>query len=289
MEGFLDAYSKIIGLLVLALVIIMLSSTPTMILTKSINTIGTELSHATEDETHVRTKMDFGSNEHISAFPQQVGNWTAYDYDTTQLAEMLDTDTMLMRTYKRPELDRPVFFLIMQSTNRSSFHPPIVCYPALGYPVEEEGKVQVPVQNASWAEGPWLSERDVTFNGTITAKKIVVGKETDEGTVAERRVVLYFYVKDRPFTSNTVTMVRVSAIAPTTGSYDQVLDITKTFMGDTIPYMFEIQGDSPPLFITLASSGSAIHKGVLGLLLLAPFTIIFHPQLRQRMRRRNRE
>ena len=288
MEGFLDAYSKIIGLLVLALVIIMLSSTPTMILTKSITTIGTELSHATEDETHVRTKMDFGSNEHMNAFPLQVGNWTAYDYDTTQLAEKLDTDTMLMRTYKNPALDRPVFFLIMQSTSRSSFHPPIVCYPALGYPVEDEGKVQVPVQNASWAEGQWLSERDVTFNGTITAKKIVVGKETGEGTVVERRVVLYFYVKDRPFASNTVTMVRVSAIAPIEGSYDQVLDITKMFMGDTIPYMFELQEDLPPLYTSLAS-GSAIDKGVLGLLLLAPLTIIFYPQLKQRTRRRNRE
>ena len=281
MGRFFGEYSKIIGLLVLVFVIIMLFSTPSMILAKAVTTIGTELSHATEDETHVRTKLDFGNNEHIQAFPKQIGDWTASDYNTTRLAESLGADVMLMRAYSHPKLYQPVFFLIMQSNNRSSFHPPIVCYPALGYTIAEEGKEEVPVQNASWAEGQWLSEKDVTFNGTIAVKKLVVVKEAEEdGKITERRVVLYYYVKDRPFASNTVTMVRVSAIAPTEGSYEGVLNISKEFMGDTVPCMFEMQREESTLFTSLAS-GSIVEKAALLMLLLAPLAIIFYPQIRK--------
>ena len=281
MGRFFGEYSKIIGLLVLVFVIIMLFSTPSMILAKAVTTIGTELSHATEDETHVRTKMDFGNNEHIQAFPKQIGDWTASDYNTTRLAESLGADVMLMRAYSHPKLYQPVFFLIMQSNNRSSFHPPIVCYPALGYTIAEEGKEEVLVQNASWAEGQWLSEKDVTFNGTIAVKKLIVVKEAEEdGEITERRVVLYYYVKDRPFASNTVTMVRVSAIAPTEGSYEGVLNISKEFMGDTVPCMFEMQREEPTLFTSLAS-GSIVEKAALLMLLLVPLAIIFYPQIRK--------
>ena len=286
MKSFFEEYSKIIGLLVLVFVIILLLSTPSMILAKAVTTIGTELSHATEDETHVRTKMDFGSNEHIQAFPMQIGNWTGSDYNTTRVAESLGADVLLMRAYSHPKLYQPVFFLIMQSNNRSSFHPPIVCYPALGYTIVEEGKEEVSVQNASWAEGQWLSEKDVTFNGTIAVKKLVVVKEAEEdGKITERRVVLYYYVKDRPFASNTVTMVRVSAIAPTEGSYEGVLNISKEFMGDTVPCMFEMQREEPTLF-TLLASGSATDKVALVMLILAPLAIIFYPQLKEIPRRR---
>ena len=280
MKTFFEEYSKIIGLLLLAFVIIILLSTPSMLLAKSITTIGTELSHATGDETPVRAMMDFGSNEHMQAFPEQIGDWKGSDYNTSGIAESLGADVLLMRAYSHPKLYQPVFFLIMQSTNRSSFHPPIVCYPALGYTIEEEAKGEVPVHNVSWAAGPWRSEKDVTFNGTISARKLIVVKESKEdGKVTERRVVLYFYVKESPFASNTITMVRVSALAPLEGSYDGILNITKEFMGDTMPYMFEIREEKPMLFTVLAS-GSASGKVALVMLFLAPFIIIFYPQIR---------
>lgn len=292
-KTFFEEYSRIIGLLLLAFVIIILLSTPSMLLAKSITTIGTELSHAAGDETPVRAKMDFGSNEHMQAFPEQIGDWTGSDYNTSRVAESLGADVMLMRAYSHPKLYQPVFFLILQSTNRSSFHPPIVCYPALGYTIEEEGKGEVPVHNVSWAAGPWRSEKferehGVLFNGTISAKKLIVVKESkEEGKVTERRVVLYFYVKESPFglTSNTVTMVRVSALAPLEGSYDGVLNITEAFMGDTMPYMFEIREEEPILF-TVLTSGSVSGKVALTMLFLAPFTIIFYPQIRNRIKKR---
>ena len=282
MKSFFAEYSKIIGLLLLGFVIIILLSTPSMLFAKTITTIDTELSHATGDATPVRAKMDFGSNEHVRAFPKQIGDWRGSDYNTAGIAESLGADVMLMRSYTNPKSYQPVFFLLMQSNNRSSFHPPTVCYPALGYTVEEESKETIPVRNVSWAEAPLLStweKQTGIFKGTISAKKILVSKESD-GKVTERRVVLYFYVKESPM-SNKVTMARASALVPTEGSYDEILNITKEFMGETIPYMFEMRKKEEPVLFILLASGSIIGKVVIVLLFLAPLTLIFYTQIRK--------
>ena len=285
MKSFFAEYSKLIGLLLLGFVLILLLSTPSTLFAKTITTIDTELSHASEDANFVRAKMDFGSNEHMQAFPKQIGDWSASDYSTMGVAESLGADVMLLRAYSHPKLYQPVFFLIIQSKNRSSFHPPIVCYPALGYTIEEEGKAEIPVRNISWVEEPLFGTAEKVSNVTIPAKKLIVVKESKgEGDgngnkkVTERRVVLYFYVKESPFTSDNVTMIRVSALAPVEGSYDGILTITTELLGDTIPCMFELQKKEPlVLFILL---GSLAGKVVVGLLFLAPLVIIFYPQIK---------
>ncbi len=243
MKSFFEEYSLLIGFLLLALVIIILLSTPSSILASSVTTIDTELIHASGDAMSVRTMMDFGSSEHIAAFPMIIGDWRGNDYETAKLKESLGADVMLMRAYSHPKIYQPVFFHILQSNNRSSFHPPIVCYPALGYTIEEEGRTNILVHNVSWVEEPLFgvpATKSLYHNVTISAKKLIVVKESNaDGKVTERRVVLYFYVKDNPLSSDTVTIVRVSALAPVDGSYEGVLNICKDFMGDTFPYMFE--------------------------------------------------
>jgi hypothetical protein len=288
MESYVEKYSRVVGLFLLAVVISTLLSTPSMIFARRITTIDTELSHATGEETPVQTLMDFGNNEHINAFPKHIGDWNASDYDTTGVAESLGADVMLLRAYSHPKLYQPVSFLIMQSKSRSSFHPPIVCYPALGYTIEEEGKEEIFVHNASWASKPvlpaWESRKEEMgyFNGTISVKKLIVVKESEkEGNkeVTERKVVLYFYVKKSPFVSNNVTMVRVSALAPLEGSYEGILNVTKEFMGDTFPCMFEIRKEEPLVLFILLSSLAG--KVVIGLIVLPLLLIIFYPQIKR--------
>ena len=104
MKTFLEDYSRIIGFILLVILICLLLSTPSAILARGITTIGTELSHAAGDETPVRAKMDFGSNEHMQAFPKQIGDWNGSDYNTTGVAESLGADVMLLRAYTHPEL-----------------------------------------------------------------------------------------------------------------------------------------------------------------------------------------
>ncbi len=200
---------------------------------------------------------------------------------------------MLMRAYSHPEIRQLVFFHILQSNNRSSFHPPIVCYPALGYTIAEEGRESISVQNVSWVEefsipesklGELIKEKYLNesayFNGTFSAKKLIVTKEVD-GKVKERRVVLYFYVKDNPLSSDTVTVVRVSALAPTDGSYEGVLNICKDFMGDTFPYMFEFQEEEGIIEVQLAKSGIGGWL-IIGALVSVPIGIIVYPRIKKR-------
>ena len=290
MKSFFEEYSRIIGLLLLALLFILLFSTPSTFFARSITTIDTELSHASGREIMVEMKMDFGNNEHMRAFPRHINGWKGSDYNTERVAKSLGADVMLMRAYLHPESYQPVFFLIVQSRNRSSFHPPVVCYPALGYTIEEEGKEEIPVHNVSWVAKPIYSisesrkEERGYFNGTISSKKLVVSKESN-GRVTERRVVLYFYVKEG-ISSNDITMIRVSAIAPTEGSYEGVLNLTSAFMGETVPYMFEPQQKQPTMF-TLITSNSVTGKLTVLLLLIIPFLLIFYPQLRN-LKRKNR-
>lgn len=74
-------------------------------------------------------------------------------------------------------------------------------------------------------------------------------------------------------------MVRVSALAPIEGSYDGVLNITKEFMSETIPCMFEMQKEeSSVLFILLSSLAG---KVLIGVLFLVPLVIIFYPEIKR--------
>ena len=287
--AFFKTYAKIIGVVMLTFVIIMLFSTPSMILAKQVTVIGTELSYAAGDELPVRTKLDLGNNEHMQAFPKQIGAWSGVDYTTTGLMQQLGADVVLMRAYSHPQLYQPVFFLIMQSHNRTSFHPPIVCYPALGYTIEEEGTEKVTVHNVTWVEEPLLSREEVKLTeATLPVKKLVVVKQAaDTARVTERRVVLYFYVKEPPMTSNAITMVRIEALAPIDGSSEGILSISREFMAETIPRMFEVQRPERSIFSSLAS-GSIAEKLVLIILFLAPLAVIFYPELRARSHRRSR-
>ena len=282
MKRFFEEYHGIIGALLLTFVIIILFSTPSMIFAKSFTTIGTELSHASSDETLVRSKIDFGSIEHMRAFPKEIGNWWGSDYETKGLAKRLGADVLLMRAYSNPDYYQPVFFLIMQSYNRSSFHPPIVCYPALGYTIVEEGKEEIQVQDVNWEEEPLYSKpynkTRLSSNRTISAKKLIVVKESPEGGIKERRVVLYYYVKEKPI-ANKITMVRVSALAPLEGSYDAILNLCKEFMADTIPCMFEPGRTEVSVFYILLAYGPVI--GTLSILLLftVPLAMIFYTRI----------
>jgi len=303
-KSFWHQYSLLIGLSILAFILIFLLTT-TEQLTEQLTSshvlfIDSELSSASENETPVLTKLDLSSSEHLKKFPAEIGDWRGSDYDTSTLETQMEADSMLMRAYSKPGLYQPIFFLVMQSGLQSSFHPPLVCYPALGYTIEEEGRETIPIVNTGWAATPskeWPSVtkspgyRSLYFQGSIPAKTLVVSKQS-EGKVIERRVVLYFYIKDNKFMSNKLTMIRVSALAPLSGSYDGILNMEKEFVRDAFPYMFEIQqrkqGQGQMIIVHLANSG------VGGCLLLAflfsmPLAILIYPRLAGSQSRRKKK
>jgi len=281
-----EDYTTIIGTLALVFVVIILLSTPSMLLAKQVSMIDTELSHASGHETSVRVKMDFGSNAHVQALPTTIGEWqNVGSCNKSQLAEQLGADVMLLRGYRRQGSYQPVFLLIIQSNNRSSFHPPIVCYQAVGYKIEEETTEEIRVSNTTWAESPWYPnvelEEPGIFNGSISAKKLVIAKESD-GKVTKRKVVLYFYVKDNPVFTDKITMIRVSAHAPINGSYEEALNLTKDFMGEVVPYMFEVRKEEEIIAVQLARSGIGGWL-IIGALVSVPVGIIVCPRIKRRV------
>ena len=268
--NFVKRYSLIIGLCLLILIVVVLLSEPGLVFSRGVTFIDTELSRTSGSEAYVRTRMDFGSQEHMSSFPSTIGDWEGWDYDTTQQRELLGADVILLRGYGYPGLYLPIFLTVMQARTESSFHPPEICYPSQGFKIQEEGTESVIVTDTSWAE----SQRSIT----IPLRKLVVYRESGQ-QIIDRRVVLFCYVKGNQFTSDTITMIRTEGQAPVDGSYDGILDVEKTFFAQTIPYMFEPAKASAwdPLALKLAGSGAGGYIAIT-FMLLVPLTIVIYPR-----------
>jgi hypothetical protein len=249
-----------IALFVLVLLLLLIS--PGMMFSPVITFIDTELYRASGNEASVRTIMDFGSEEYMSAFPRGVGKWQGYDYDTTEYVELLGADVMLLRSYEPSTFSQPLFFLVLQAKTESSFHPPEICVRAQGGEVQEAGEEKVVITDANWVkESPSLS---------IPMKKLVVTKNNKDGTIRERRLMLFCYVKGNQFYSDTITMIQVEALVPLQGSYEGTLNEEKDFISQAIPLMFEPAKEEAwrPLAIVL------IEKGIVGYLIIAAMILV---------------
>ena len=273
--GFYKRYAVLIGIFFLTCIVILLFSTPSVMFSSGVSFVDTELYRSSGNETYVTTKMDFGDNELVASFPSEMGEWEGYDYDSTGAAEQLGADVMLMRGYTYAGLYQPIFFLIMQARTESSFHPPTVCYPSQGYEIEEESSEQVLVTDIDWVG------QQNTADISIPVKKLVVYKES-KGNVTERRVVFYWYVKSNQFTSDTITMIRVSALAPIQGSYEGILDVMKSFTSDAFPHMFEVedQENGQTLAARLTDFGIPGYLAI-AFAICAPLSIIVYPGIRR--------
>ena len=270
--NFLRRHYLIIGSFILACVILVLLSDPSLVFSHGVTFIDTDLHRSSGDEAYVRTKMDFGSQEHMSAFPTQIGEWKGYDYDTSKDRESLGADIILLRSYSSPGFYQPIFFLIMQAKTESSFHPPNICYVSQGFKIQEEAKEKISITSTGWAEASQTI--------LVPLNKIVVFKES-QGQVTERRVALYCYIKGNQFTSDTITMIRIEALTPMDGSYEGILNLEKDFLAQTIPYMFEPAKGTQwnPLVLQITQVGVVGYIAIT-LLLIIPLLIIVYLRTR---------
>jgi hypothetical protein len=250
-------------------------TSPNLLFSPVVSFIDTDLYKVSGNEASVSTKTDFGSEEHMAAFPREIGKWTGYDYDTTKYVELLGADVMLLRNYEPSTFTQPVFFLILQAKTESSFHPPEVCVRAQGGLIQEEGDEKVVVTEADWVKGP--------SSISIPLKKIVTTKSSKDGTVIERRVLLFCYVKGNQFYNDTITMIQIEALAPLQGSYDGTLNEEKDFISQAMPLLFEPAQTSEwrPLVMTLTESGTSGYL-VIAFLLLLPAAIIAYPRIHRK-------
>jgi hypothetical protein len=278
----------LIGGLIMLFVVVFLVSNPQEIFS-STSFIDTELSSSTGLEVPVRTRMDLGSRRFLEDFPTQIGDWHGYDLDAEYVKEQSGADVALLRTYVKDTLSQPVWLVVMYSGNAASFHPPPICYPALGYQIEEQGRDLVNVKDISWLERSgdvdvsvlpdWVREavKDIPVSEIgylVSVKRLVIIKQ-ENGQITDRRVVLYFYVKSKAL-SPEIGMIRGSALAPLSGSYDDSLDVVKELMSEAIPRLFEPR-DPGNLFITSIAVWGIKGYLLILLLLAVPGTMIGYP------------
>ena len=75
-------------------------------------------------------------------------------------------------------------------------------------------------------------------------------------------------------------MIRVSARAPINDSYEEALNLTKDFMAEVVPYMFEVRGEEDITAVQLAKSGIGRWL-IIGVLVSVPIGIIVYPRVRK--------
>ncbi len=273
-------YLSVAGIFLLAISITFMCSSSQLIFSRGVSFVSTELSQSPGQETLAWSKTGFKTNEEIMAFPTHLGEWEGYDWDKRQSADLRETlgaNVFLMRNYYRPGFSNPVFFLIVQAKESSALHPPVVCYNALGYHVEEEEDTL----KLTSADQDETAASSAMSSGTIPMKKLVVFKSSGD-TVTERRVVLYCYLKGGQFTRDTINLIRISAIVPVEGSYDNILAEMKGFAGLAIPQLFDEQqeGENQTLLADLAGRGPD-GKALIFLAFAMPIALVTHPLWRK--------
>lgn len=243
--GFLDDYHGIIGILLLALVIIILFSTPSMLFAQSIQAIGTDLGQ-TGNEKFIRTKMGFSTQ-----VPEEVGKWSRTGHTTSDL---YGNKTLPVYTH----LSHSITFAVTQNSLNLT-----------NYTVQEQETDEITVTNATWVQNPVFSRNEGKV--TIPVKRMEISGETGNHSV------MYFYVKDNPLISDEITIVSVST--PVNTSYNHV-NTSKEFMSSAIPYMFEFRGEENLVIGEILRQGT---NGILAVLLsvLIPVGVILYPLLKR--------
>ncbi len=232
---------KIAGsLIVIALIVVLLFSSPGAFFSTGVSFIDTELHGSSDSGQFVRTRMDLADPQQVGRIIEQT-EWTGYQYDWEEFKQMLGAETLAAWSCYHPSSSRVVWFLIIQSKDTTSFHPPPVCYQSLGYIIEEESTIDIPVPGEGWAmEGVFeFSDDPHIYGGSVRVKELIVARKVGSNQM-DRRLVLYCYLKEeRTAYPSTITMIRVSAIIPSSDSYEDVLTLEKKLITDFFPLMFE--------------------------------------------------
>jgi hypothetical protein len=225
----------------------------------------------------VQSKEDLSNPTVMSNFPKIIGTWQGYDYPVETYIAELQADAMLVRVYEPPTFSQPLFFNIVVSKTDSSFHSPSGCFISAGYQIQAEAQENVTITDTSWI----VNQSKVI----VPLDELVVTKNNADGTINERRLVLFFYVKGNPFYTDSITMIEVDAVIPLQGSYDEFLNEEKGFLNQAIPLMFSqpsTENDYHPIFLTLVDWGVG-GDAVIAILIIIPLTIIFYSFVKRRL------
>ncbi len=282
-----NQWSFIIGITLLVVAIVILCSAPGMFWASGLQFVDTELRGTSDTCIVVRTLSDFGDAQVMEALPLQQAGWSRSDEDLQNVATQLGAKTLLTWSCRHESTPHLIWFLILQSKDVSAFHPPAVCYQSQGWDIQEEEIITVRVDGNDWIESNLMnpsSDGTPLIEVDINVNKLVITKQQGEMTW-QRRVVLYYYIKpSKSVTPEEVTMIRVSAPVPVTGSYEHILKLEKLIIADTIPLMFESANEEKIIARRLLDNSSLLGGLVIAVIVLIPIGLIMYPHICKRMK-----
>ncbi|MFC2071781.1 exosortase-associated EpsI family protein [Chloroflexota bacterium] len=277
------------GLFILTFVLVILLYRPTPSLRGAFINIDTHLTGGSGKVSVAKLKISLNEQQHLDGFPYQIGDRQGTDDEEVEyLKKILKADTLLLRMYTSDSFRQPIFLLIIHSPRSNSFHPPRVCYRGQGYSIEEESKDAIYVKDTalkkrieepSWDTlGEWFSVKFgiPVYPAEIPVNKLIVYK-TDKNETVERRLVYYLYLKDLEFTSHEFSMLRVSALIPVNGHYDDVEREMKDFMSEVLALIFEDYGEERERVISIIVGLGPKGYFILAALFVVPLAMIIYP------------
>ena len=267
-------YFLLTGIGLLTVVVLALLVSSDFIFSPAITVIGSDLNKASSNQVTVTTRTDLGDPAWMADFPYNIGKWHGRDYDTADTKEALGADTLLLRGYDPANFSQPLFLTIVQSKTDSSFHAPDYCYPFQGYKIQENTSENLSVTSTTWANNH--------SSLIIPMNKLVVTRNSSNGEIVERRVVLFFYIKGNQFYSDMLTMIEVQALCPIQGSYQGALDEEKDFIKQISPLLFQPGKETgQPLVVSLTKKGPGGYAAI-ALMLVIPVGIAAFPFVKRR-------
>ena len=109
-------FTRLTGFMLLAIVFIILLTPPNTIFSQDVSFIYPSLDNPKADQISVKTKMDFGDQQHVESFPYEIEHWTARDRDPEDVQEtrkQLGADVLVERYYYKPGLWKGLTFMII--------------------------------------------------------------------------------------------------------------------------------------------------------------------------------
>jgi hypothetical protein len=268
-------YFIVVGIFILVVVILFLLISPTFLFSPMV-TVDTNLYATSNNAVFVQTKTDFGSQEALSNFPKNFGTWIGYEYSVETYIKALGADTMLWRGYMSPTFGQTISLTITKSKTDSTFHDPKACINGV---VEEEV-----YERCALTDVTWVGQTNTSTPLYIPLNKLVYTVSKADGTVYQRRMILFFYVKGNQFYSDTVTKVQMELLVPLSGSYEDQLNVGNEFLNQIFPMLFSPAEEKPyhPLLLTLTDWGVGGYVLII-VLFLIPIGIMVYPRIRRRV------
>ncbi len=227
------------GAVGLALVMVVLLSTPATLVGASTSYVDTHLAGRSGNAEPVAGFLDLADPEDLADFPLRLGAWEGGPDESRagrwpRVAEYYDAEGLLVRAYSRPGLYVPLDVFILQTRQTHVFHSLEASYRAvLGMDTLSVTPVHLELNRES-SEAPHLVPAAVPGSRLLVER---VGADGPE----ERRIAYTFWVIEEDWRVPTrATWVRAELIVPANGPYDAHDALILDFMGELGARLFRV-------------------------------------------------